>query len=206
MDRYHHGDLRRALIEATEALLADRGPEGFSLREVARRAGVSPAAPAHHFRDAAGLLTAVATEGFDGLAAALRAGAAGAGRDPRRRLVGQGIAYVEYALRFPGRFRLMFGAVLHADDAELQRGGNAAFGVLEDGVRDACGIAPGRPLTKAAWTALLALWSVVHGYAHLANAGRLDPCAGGRSRECLVADTLGPVLQGVVRGCVPQRR
>jgi AcrR family transcriptional regulator len=71
---YHHGALREALIEASEALLAERGLEGFSLREVARRSGVSPAAPAHHFGDADGLLAAVATQAFDGLTAALEAG------------------------------------------------------------------------------------------------------------------------------------
>ena len=64
---YHHGALRQALIDATEALLAEKGADGFSLREVARRAGVSAAAPAHHFGDASGLLTAVATLGFEGL-------------------------------------------------------------------------------------------------------------------------------------------
>src|SRR6187402_1260876 len=166
MDAYHHGDLRQALIDATESLLVDKGPEGFSLREVARRAGVSPAAPAHHFGDASGLLTAVATIGFDGLAAALREGEARGGRDPRRRLREQGIGYVAFAMRFPGRFRLMFRDALHADDPELQRAGNDAFSVLENGVRTAFAIQPGRPLGDKAWTALLALWSAVHGYAH----------------------------------------
>ena len=94
MDRYHHGALREALIDATESLLAEKGPESFSLREVARRAGVSPAAPAHHFGDASGLLTVVATLGFEGLAAALREAEARGGRDPRARLREQGAAYV----------------------------------------------------------------------------------------------------------------
>jgi AcrR family transcriptional regulator len=209
MPRYHHGDLRRALIEATESLLAEKGPEAFSLREVARRAGVSPAAPAHHFADAAGLLTAVATAGFDGLAQALREGEARGGADPRQRLVEQGVGYVQFALRHPGRFRLMFRDALHADDPGLQRSGNAAFGVLEEGVRLAFGIAPGEPLTPEAWTALVGLWSVVHGYAHLTLAGRLDPCAGGRSRKRFVADTLRPVLACAVAGFLaapPARR
>ena len=203
MDSYHHGDLRQALIEATESLLAEKGAEGFSLREVARRAGVSPAAPAHHFGDASGLLTAVATLGFDGLASALREGEARGGRDPRRRLREQGRAYVAFAMRFPGRFRLMFRDALRVDDPELQRAGNDAFSVLENGVRAAFAIPPGRPLGDKAWTALLATWSVVHGYAHLTIAGRLDACAGPGGREAFVASTLGPVLDSVVRGCVP---
>jgi len=205
MDSYHHGSLRQALIDATESLLADEGPEGFSLREVARRAGVSPAAPAHHFGDASGLLTAVATIGFDGLAGALREGEARGGADPRRRLREQGIAYVAFAMRFPGRFRLMFRDALRVDDPDLQRAGNDAFGVLEDGVRAAFAIPPGRPLGDKAWTALLALWSAVHGYAHLTIAGRLDPCAGPAGREAFVASTLRPVLDSVVRGSVPAK-
>jgi AcrR family transcriptional regulator len=192
MDSYHHGDLRQALIDATESLLADKGPEGFSLREVARRAGVSPAAPAHHFGDASGLLTAVATVGFDGLAAAWR-------------LREQGIAYVGFAMRFPGRFRLMFRDALRAEDPELQRAGNDAFSVLENGVRAAFAIPAGRPLGDKAWTALLALWSAVHGFAHLAIAGRLDGLAGRGGREAYVASTLRPVIECVVRGCVPVR-
>lgn len=205
MATYHHGDLRQALIDATESLLADKGPEGFALREVARRAGVSPAAPAHHFGDASGLLTAVATIGFDGLASALREGEARGGRDPRRSLREQGIAYVAFAMRFPGRFRLMFRDALRADDPELQRAGNDAFSVLEHGVRAAFAIPPGRPLGDKAWTALLALWSAVHGYAHLTIAGRLDALGGGTGREAYVASTLRPVLDCVVRGCVPER-
>ena len=105
---YHHGHLRQALIEATESLLAERGADGFSLREVARRAGVSPSAPAHHFGDAAGLLAEVCTLAFQQLADALRQGEADAGSDPKARLVGQGLGYIDFAMREPARFRLMF--------------------------------------------------------------------------------------------------
>src|SRR5262249_21793367 len=70
-EAYHHGALRESLLEAAEGLLAERGLAGFSLREVARRSGVSPAAPAHHFGDSAGLLNAVAIQAFEGLRAAL---------------------------------------------------------------------------------------------------------------------------------------
>jgi len=199
MHGYHHGDLRQALIDATESVLAEGGPEAFSLREVARRAGVSPAAPAHHFGDASGLLTAVATLAFDGLTRSLEEGQARAGRDPRARLVGQGIGYVEFAMRHPGRFRLMFSDRLQAKEPGLAASGNAAFLVLEDGVRDAFDIAPGKPLGKDAWTALLALWSAVHGYAHLVIAGRFDAQAGG-SRKKFVEQTLRPMLEAVVAG------
>lgn len=174
---YHHGDLRRSLIDATEALLDERGAEGFSLREVARRAGVSAAAPTHHFGDAAGLLTAVATEAFDDLTAALRAGDARGGRDGQRRMVEQGIEYVGFAMRHPGRFRLMFRSGLLHEEAGLMASGHAAFAVLEDGVRALRGLRKGAPITGAAWSALLGTWSIVHGFAHLAIAGRFDELA-----------------------------
>lgn len=171
---YHHGDLRRCLIDATEALLDEHGAEAFSLREVARRAGVSAAAPAHHFGDAAGLLTAVVTEAFDELTAALRAGDARGGADGQRRVVEQGLEYVAFAMRHPGRFRLMFRNGLLHEQAALMASANAAFSVLEDGVRALRGLPAGAHISGAAWATLLATWSIVHGFAHLAIAGRFD--------------------------------
>jgi AcrR family transcriptional regulator len=191
---YHHGALRRALIESTESLLAERGVEGFSLREVARRSGVAPSAPAHHFGDAAGLLNAVATLAFDGLTEALNAGNARGGNDPVARLREQGIGYVGFAMRHPGRFNLMFRSTGHADDA-LRASARAAFLVLENGVRDLYGLAPGAPLAPEQSRALLAIWSVVHGFAHLAIAGQFDWLACGTARHEYVRQVLGPMLQ-----------
>src|ERR1700741_2908608 len=82
----HHGALRQALSDATDELLAERGVEGFSLREVARRSGVAPSAPAHYFGDATGLLIAVSTLAFDGLTEALEAGNRRGGDDAVARL------------------------------------------------------------------------------------------------------------------------
>jgi AcrR family transcriptional regulator len=200
---YHHGDLRRSLIDATEALLDERGADGFSLREVARRAGVSPAAPAHHFGDAAGLLTAVVTEAFDALTEALRQGDARGRRAGRHRLVEQGVEYVGFALRHPGRFRLMFrGALLH-EQAALMASANAAFAVLEDGVRAMRGLPDGAPIRGADWATLLASWSIVHGFAHLAIAGRFDWMAreeGTADRERYVERWLRPSLEQAMAG------
>lgn len=200
---YHHGDLRRSLIDATEALLDERGAEGFSLREVARRAGVSAAAPAHHFGDAAGLLTAVTTEAFDDLTAALRAGDARGGRDGQRRMVEQGIEYVGFAMRHPGRFRLMFRSGLLREEPALTASGHAAFAVLEDGVRALRGLREDAPITGAAWSALLAIWSIVHGFAHLAIAGRFDGLAHGEKlpdRAAYVERWLRPMLTQALTG------
>ena len=198
---YHHGALREALIDATEALLAEKGPDAFSLREVARRAGVSPAAPAHHFGDAAGLLTAVATLGFEGLTRALQAGHARGGNDPRAALREQGIEYVRFALRHPGRFRLMFRpGQLHAD-AELEHHGRAAYDVLATGVRLALAGAE-----SAHTPVVVALWSLVHGHAHLAIAGKLDALTGGRALPDWIDDTLPGLLDATLQGLLPKPR
>jgi AcrR family transcriptional regulator len=110
---YHHGDLRRAMTAAAATAVAERGPAGLSLRELARIAGVSHAAPAHHFGDKAGVLTAVATEGYTLLADALN----DAGDD----LLAAGLAYVRFAVDHPGHFAVMFDrSLLHADDAGLR--------------------------------------------------------------------------------------
>ena len=193
-DAYHHGALREALIEAAEAVLAERGSEGFSLREVARRSGVSPAAPAHHFGDAAGLLTAVATAAFDGLTAALEAGNARGGDDPVACLREQGVGYVGFALRHPGRFGLMFRCGLQKTEA-LERSGHAAFMVLETGVRRLYGVAAADALTPAQSHALLSIWSVVHGFAHLALAGQFDPMTPPGGRDALLRETLAAMLE-----------
>lgn len=202
---YHHGDLRNALIAATEEVLAERGVDGFSLREVARRAGVSPAAPAHHFGDATGLLTAVATLGFEELTRALREGDARGGADPAARLREQGVAYVRFAVRHPGRFGLMFRNGINQDDVTLAKCATDAFMVLAGGVRAGFGMAPDEALSADAWTALVALWSAVHGYAHLAIAGRFDRL-GGVGREAFIDATLQRSIGLVAQAALPPRR
>ena len=199
---YHHGALRAALIDAAESVLAERGVEGFSLREVARRSGVSPAAPAHHFGDAAGLLTAVATSAFDNLTAALKEGNARGGDDPLARLREQGVGYVTFAINHPGRFGLMFRAGLQKDEA-LQVSGRAAFDTLEQAVRDLFNVPATKPLAPRQWNALLAVWSVVHGFAHLALAGQFDGFAPAGGREALVRQTLAPMLEQQLAGLFP---
>ena len=115
---YHHGDLRASLLAAAEAELADRGVEAFSLRQVAKRAGVSHAAPAHHFGDAGGLLTALATEGYRAFQQALDDGMAQAGDDPRERQMAAGLGYIRFATARPALFRLIFGScLLYTSDA-----------------------------------------------------------------------------------------
>lgn len=190
-ERYHHGDLQRALVEAAEAILTERGVEGFTLREAARRAGVSAAAPAHHFGSAAGLLTEVALLGFETLTRFLRDGAAEGGSDPVARLHGQGQGYVRFARAHPARFLLMFRKDrLNWDDARLRAAGQAAFAELEDAVRAYRGIAAGGPLDRAALTTVLAAWSVVHGFAHLALDGKFDALGGAQEADAMLPEML----------------
>jgi AcrR family transcriptional regulator len=175
---YHHGDLRAELIAAAEALLAEKGVEGFTLRETARRAGVSPAAPAHHFKDAAGLLTEVATLGFAELGRMLAEAEKKAGADPRARLAAQGRAYVAFALANRARFQLMFrSSKLDPTRGEFAVIADRAFNLLADAVRDLEGIPRGKEMPPDAMGKLLALWSVVHGFAHLVLDGQMDRAA-----------------------------
>src|SRR5215470_1454532 len=113
---YHHGELREALLAAGRKLLEERGLRGFTLRECARRAEVSHAAPAHHFASINDLLAEIATRGFGELTAAMTAEARRAGADPAARLAGQGLGYMAFAAANPVLFRLMFNR--ETDDYE----------------------------------------------------------------------------------------
>lgn len=162
---YHHGDLRRALLSAATAVISETGPAAVSLRELARRTGVSHAAPQHHFGDKAGLLTAVAREGFESLAGAL----AEAGDD----LLAVGVAYVDFAVGHPAHFQVMFQpALYHADDPALVAARSRARAALDAGL----GALP-RPAADPV-TAAVAAWSIVHGFATLWVSGALPPDLG----------------------------
>ena len=124
---YHHGDLAQELRHVAADLIAERGAAGFSLREVARRAGVSHAAPAHHYRDATGLLTAVAIEAFEHLQNAILTACEGID-DPGDRIVAAGRAYVEISELSPGHCAVAFRHdLVDTDDPELQAAGAAAY-------------------------------------------------------------------------------
>ena len=133
---YHHGNLRNALLSAALEVVREEGVGAISLREVARRAGVSHAAPAHHFGDKAGLLTALATQGYELFGAALRDGAARAQGDPKLRLSWVGWAYVMLAAQHRQRFEIMFRPeLLHQADAELVEASSTAYLELTKMVR-----------------------------------------------------------------------
>ncbi|MFI7575148.1 TetR/AcrR family transcriptional regulator [Micromonospora sp. NPDC049497] len=174
---YHHGDLRRALLAAAVEAIGEAGPGALSLRDLARRAGVSHAAPAHHFGDKAGLLTAVAAQGFDLLADALRAADGG--------LLEVGVAYVGFAVEHRAHFEVMFRSdLLRADDPELLAAQERSGAALHASV---AGLPADRPTASDPQGDALAAWSIVHGFATLWLAGALpaevgdDPRAAARA-------------------------
>lgn len=148
-DTYHHGDLKRALTEAALGLVTEKGPKGFTLREVARRAGVSAAAPYRHFPDKAQLLGAVATQGFIQLHEALSA-ATTEKADLTRQVLDMGRAYVGWAVGHPDYYQAMFGSELDkGDKPELLTAGARAFDDLLDAIVRCHGRASCPPATRA---------------------------------------------------------
>ncbi len=165
--RYHHGDLRAALLEAAEAELAEKGVDGFTLRACARRAGVSHAAPAHHFADVTALLTEMAAVGFERLVASMRERRAKAASDARAQFVAAGQGYIDFAMKNPQHFMLMFGgAGLDKSSERLKGVGDVAFGHLLAVVSGMMG--GDDPLTERRGRInVLFAWSLVHGFAKL---------------------------------------
>ncbi len=161
---YHHGDLPTALRTATVELVAERGPAGFSLREVARRAGVSHAAPAHHFGDSRGLLTAVAIEGFQDLCRAFESAVAGID-DPVERMTAMGKAYVGVAVNQIGHFAVMWtDELVDTTNPELIEASARAYGHLESIVT---AVAEDHNPDLDVEAASVLIWSAVHGLAML---------------------------------------
>lgn len=178
---YHHGDLRQALLDAAQSLLEERGLEGFTLRECARRAGVSHAAPAHHFGDAAGLLTAFATSGFQRLSAMMQAYREQAPAEPAAQLRAVGRAYIDFAISHRAQFQLMFRYDrLAPGDAGLKQAGDEAAGHLSATLAGALAARGADRQGQHFERRLLLAWSAVHGFATLLLEGRLD---GWRGRQ-----------------------
>lgn len=168
---YHHRDLRHAVLTAAVGVIRDQGPTAVSLRDLARRAGVSHAAPAHHFGDKAGLLTAIAAEGHELLAAALAEARPGPDTD----LADVGAAYVGFAVAHPAHFEVMYRTdLLRNDDPDLVAARAHAGELLATGISALPG--PARDATDAA----LAAWSLAHGFATLLLTGSATRMIGDR--------------------------
>jgi AcrR family transcriptional regulator len=163
---YHHGNLRATLLEAADAVLAERGAHALTLRDVARAAGVSHGAPYHHFAGLNDLLAAVAERGFDALGDAMAQ--AVAVPDTREQLLRVSQAYVACARESPERFRLMFGPLLASKDEHpaLQAAARRAFGFVLNAA-----IAHDK---KHGVDLAIAGWSLAHGLSHLLIDGAFE--------------------------------
>ncbi|CAM2011442.1 WHG domain-containing protein [Acanthopleuribacter pedis] len=198
---YHHGDLRAALLDAAETLLAEKGAAGLSLRAAAKRAGVSHTAPYRHFPNKAALLTAVAARGFVALAEGTAAAAAAFADDPARQLREAGRCYVVQSLANPARAMLMFGGnvPLDGEDPLFQEAGQRAFdglqAIIAAGQR--AGVFRDDPIRPLALT----LWSSVHGLVMLLLADQIRdlPADEPQRVEEMVAWVTEVTLNGVRR-------
>ena len=168
---YHHGDLRRALIDAARQVLERDGPQALSLRAVAREAGVSPAAPYHHFKDKSDLLSALAEEGFHSLGEALKASAEGV---TENFLTTIGLAYVKFARSHPALYRVMYdsarnSAAMPENSHDKKDGG---FQMVKDAMIRA-GADPAD--TVGLELACIASWCAAHGLSEMAGFTQFQP-------------------------------
>ena len=175
---YHHGDLKRALVDAALAMVTEDQDWGFSLRAVARRAGVSHNAPYNHFPDKGCLLAAVAALGFDRLRDRMREAGAHA-HTPEAALVAIGSAYVQFGVENAAHYRLMFGPALAAVGQTPRAGPAEASASAKSVLRDCvlCCARADRLSVSADDTAgldnaVLSAWSLVHGLTMLVIDGR----------------------------------
>jgi AcrR family transcriptional regulator len=181
---YHHGDLRAALVLAAMDLLEESGESELSLRAVARRAGVSPAAPYRHYADREALISAVAAVGYRALAE--RLAAAHPSPSTPEQLASVAIAYVQFALERPALFRIMFGGPCDRDDDERV----AATAAVSQYVRAIVD----RTFPQADAEALAtAVWALVHGLASLHLDGKLDA-----STPSVVAERIAAAIDALL--------
>ena len=187
---YHHGDLRRALVKAAVALLREKDVASLSLREVARRAGVTGGAPYHHFRDKNALLAAVALEGYRALHAEVARALIRAGEHALDRLRALGETYVRFGVGHPSHYRVMFLPDLAdpENDPELYAAAGVSFEQLVHLLEQA---SPTRLSADQVHELALVAWSSLHGLVSMWNEGPLRNKVAGGSIEPLARRTVG---------------
>jgi AcrR family transcriptional regulator len=187
---YHHGDLRRALITAAVGQIEAVGTSRVSLRDIARLAGVSHAAPAHHFGDKTGLFTAIAAEGFELLAAVTTPMI-----DEPDALLRTGVGYITFAIEHRGYFEVMYRPDLHRkDDLVLAQTRELSFANFYTAVRRGAGLPDDADITGLATAA----WSVVHGFATLWLAGNFREQLPARIEQAALAMAQGTITLGQI--------
>ena len=196
---YHHGDLRNALLEAGEQLLAETGVAALSLRAVAKQAGVSHAAPYRHFKGKAALISGLAQAGFSLLRSVISMAADKIPYDPEQKLVEAGVAYVHLALRNPELMQLMFStAPGQVVDMQLRQSSMATLEPLVDIMNT--GIEAGIFRERDAHELALVAWTSMHGMAMLLVARLMEiDVADEKSLDGLVRSVAQNVIYGISR-------
>jgi AcrR family transcriptional regulator len=195
---YHHGDLRSALLEAALTIIADTGPQGLTIREVARRAGVSHAAPYRHFEDKDDLILAVVEQGFELMYDTMMQAKQDAGGDPLDQFAASGMAYFNFAMEFPAYYRVMFSGDLISSSGQesLQHTSNASF---EQMMKD-LELCQELGIVKSGDTMLhaISIVSTVHGFVSLANDNRIANLVGERySMDQLKEIVMATIFEGI---------
>lgn len=170
---YHHGDLRRALLEAASRLLEREGPNALSLRAVAREAGVSPAAPYHHFKDKSELMLAISEEGFVQLFNFMQQ-STDPDAPPIERVAAIGVAYVEFAKAHPSIYRVMYDCSrdLEALPDKVHKAEDGAFNLLKKAMIDMGIASPDQEVDLE--LACIAAWCAAHGLAEMVGFRQFD--------------------------------
>jgi AcrR family transcriptional regulator len=170
---YHHGDLKNALMDTALEQISRNGVRALSLRDVARRTGVSHTASYRHFSSKESLLAAIAEQGFRRLSAAMRAATLPHANDPVAALQASGVAYVEFGVSYPEHLSVMFSVqIAHEDYPGLAETSKEAYALLTSIVHD--GLQAGGLRGTDERTITLAAWSIVHGLSQLITGGQLQ--------------------------------
>lgn len=168
--KYHHGDLREHLLDAVRQLIEQYGPDGFSIAQACRHAGVSTAAPYKHFKDRHEIMRHVAHQALERMRDGMQRAADAYPAGSPERIMALGNAYVTFAKTEPGMFAVMFSLTTdHAQDEDLMTSGKACFDIVIGVVADHMGLARQSPEVAAR---AYALWCFVHGHSFLTLDGK----------------------------------
>ncbi len=199
--KYHHGDLRTALLDAALEIITEDGAKALTIREVARRAGVSHTAPYRHFADKDELIVAVVEQGFGLMQETIDRSKADANQDPISQFAASGTAYIEFALKHPAYYRVMYSGDLLSSTGQqsLQHTSSATFkDMIEDMkiCQELNILRPGDPAKQA-----LAIISMVHGFVTLVNDNRVDALLGEVYELDDIRDT---IMRAIFEGLGPE--
>ena len=192
--RFHHGDLREALIAASRELLIEHGPDGFTLADACRRAGVTTAAPYKHFRDKQEILEEIVLRGFAQLTAANAKAVAEGGAGTIAGITAMGISYLNFAVAQPAIFRLMFGH--KSEIRKVKQVDESSNQCLKHVIEEVAAYSRKHGHTADAQQVAIRLWTFVHGAASLELDGDYERVAPGLDVRALIADVT-PMLLGV---------